>query len=194
MLETSLATRLFDLDIEFFRNCIGSSGCLDLQHDWETVAFGKSVVRDKSVTIEFEIHSCRVGSIASDQGNDLGSDRDDLAVFNLQDFYPAILQYKKLKVGLYRGDKTTSIGTFLGMGVIVVVIAMTVTVIAMLVVMFSVFMLVLAMIVAVSIMCVHSFAMVMISMRVIPMVMTMIGVVSAGNIASGKGTSAEQEQ
>ena len=36
--------------------------------------------------------------------------------------------------------------------------------------------------------------MVMISMRVIPMVMTMIGVVSAGNIASGKGTSAEQEQ
>ena len=153
-----------------------------MQHDWETVAFGKSVVRNKSVTIEFEIHSCRVGSIASNQGNNLGSNRDGLAVFNLQDFYHAILQYKKLKVGLYRGDKTTSIGTFLGMGVIVVVIAMLVV------------MLVLAMVVAVSIMCVHSFAMVMISMRVIPLVMTMIGVVSAGNIASGKGTSAEQEQ
>ncbi|MEC8824879.1 MAG: hypothetical protein VXX36_03765 [Verrucomicrobiota bacterium] len=105
----------------------------------------------------------------------------------MQDFYPAILQYKKLKVGLYRGDKTTSIGTFLGMGVIVVMIAMTVTVIAM-----HVVMLVLAMIVAVSIIFVHSFAMVMISMGVIPMVMNMIGVVSAGNIASGKGTSAEQ--
>ena len=50
------------------------------------------------------------------------------------------------------------------------------------------------MIVAVSIIFVHSFAMVMISMGVIPMVMNMIGVVSAGNIASGKGTSAEQEQ
>lgn len=75
---------------------------LDLDDDWEVVAFWKRDVRDKHVTYFCEGHTGRIGAVAASDFHGLLGDRNGLAILTKsRDLNLAILGHEKLQMGFH---------------------------------------------------------------------------------------------